>query len=124
MIKIRPKQMTVMGTEMFRKFRSRLKEHARAEFPEATADMTDPTLDQWIDDALARGKKHGITSERDVNLFFDLFFLKGRNFDKDPATPWVQKILHDESLEGDYKMDVIYQRFAALENAGVGGGSR
>lgn len=116
MLTIRKDQMAAFEVKLARKFRAQLRNHARNDLAAETEKISDLDLETMIDGALERGKGYGVTSERDVSLFFDLMILKGRGFDQDRKLSWIRKILTDETMEGSAKMNAIYMRIAALEN--------
>lgn len=116
MLTIRKEQMGVFETLFLERFRKTLRLHLREEFAEETTKMTDGELDKLIQLASDRARTYNVTTECDVTLFADLMFLKSRDFDRDPALPWVRTMLLDRELDGATKMQAIYRRFAAFEN--------
>jgi U3 small nucleolar ribonucleoprotein component len=116
MLKLRKEQIVIFETLFNKKFRADVLMHAREDLAEETESMSDEDIDFLIDDAVTRAYANGISFERNIMLFFDLLILKGRHFDKDRKNQWINKILTDNDLDENAKMDTIYLRLAAIEN--------
>ena len=117
MLTIRKAQMAVFETLFARRFREELKRHVRGEFPTQTQPLDDAALETLISEGVNRGRGYEITTERDLTLFVDLLFLAGQDFDHNRKMSWARRILLDKNLDGTAKMQAIYQRLAAFENA-------
>jgi hypothetical protein len=117
MLIIRKTQMDLFATHFARRFREDLRHHVRGEFAAQTARMTDADLDKLIGEGLVRGRSHELTTERDLTLFVDLSFLLGVDFERDVRCGWVRRTLLNKSLDGPAKIEAIYRRLAAFENA-------
>ena len=116
MLTIRPQQIAALEADVVRRFEKKSRRHFREEFPEETRTMSDADCNEVVRRAVERGKRYGVTTERDVLLFADLMLLKGRNFDQDASLAWVKKILLKTDMDGQTKMRTIYLRLAALED--------
>ena len=117
MLTIRKAQMAAFETLFARRFREDLKRHVRGEFPTQTQTLDDASLDKLISECINRGRIYEVTTERDLTLFVDLLFLAGQDFDHNRKMAWARRILLDKHLDGTAKMQAIYQRLAAFENA-------
>lgn len=116
MLTIRKEQMGVFETLFQERFRENLRLHLRGELAEETKGITDAELGRLIQVGIERARGYEITTERDITLFVDLMFLKGRDFDRDPTLPWVRTTLINKQLDGEAKMQAIFRRLAAFEN--------
>ena len=115
MLTIRREQMLVLETRMAKRFRARVRVHLRRELAKETEKVPDADLLRRIDEAILRGRKYGVTTERDVMLFVDLTFILSQNFEDAPDMRWAKKILINKEMEGDAKMSLIYQQLAARQ---------
>lgn len=63
-----------------------------------------------ITKALHDAKLYGIQFEDDLLMYLECIFLLGINFDKKGKLPdWPNKILTDQSLSGEAKMNLIHE---------------
>ena len=116
MLKLRKEQIAIFEALFNKKFRADILKHAREDLAEETEEMSDEDIDFLIDEAITRGYSNGIAFERNIMLFFDLLIFKGRHFEKDRKNRWINKVLTDEDLDENAKMETIYLRLAAIEN--------
>ncbi len=103
MLTIRREQMDTLGQDMQSRFEDFMVEHLRHYFPERSRELGEEAageaaLRAEIRIGIERAEEHGFTAERDVCKYLDLMFELGRDFDSDPALPWVRPILDDKSL--------------------------
>ncbi|QSQ19129.1 hypothetical protein JY651_27685 [Pyxidicoccus parkwayensis] len=93
MFVIRGKQMEALGLATAASFPLRLAEFLRETFPRQTAALDGPALVAFAGDGIERAEGHGIETERDICKYLSLMVTFGRDFDEDPAFPWVAPIL-------------------------------
>jgi hypothetical protein len=115
MLVIRKEQMAVLDAYMARRFRDSIRRHLRRDLAEETKSIPDEDLLRRIDQGLERGRRYGLTTERELTAFADLTFIHGPNFEELPAMRWAKRILTNKELEGDVKMNLIFQRLAAQQ---------
>jgi hypothetical protein len=115
MLVIRKEQMAVLDAYMARRFRDAIRRHLRRELPDETQAISEEDLLRRIDQGLERGRRYGLTTERDLTAFVDLTFIHGPSFEELPAMRWAKRILTNKELEGDVKMNLIYQRLDAQQ---------
>lgn len=94
MLTIRREQMEVLLEQ--RRIQL-LVSHARQFFPEKSATVTRPDLEDTARSAIKRARSYGLTSVRDAMQFLDLMFVLGPDFDV--KLPWANEILSDRSSE-------------------------
>ncbi|MEM7154398.1 MAG: hypothetical protein AAF799_16245 [Myxococcota bacterium] len=95
MLQIRTEQVPALSTPPV-EFRRQAAAHVRRHFPEAGA-MDEVALDELIIGACVRAAGYGISTQQDVCKYLNLMFTFGRNFDTDPALPWVTPLLRSKS---------------------------
>jgi hypothetical protein len=90
---IRREQLAVLSKAMRRPSEDEVAAHLRKHFP-APCDALGPDgLAAFVAYAFDRAASHGLTALRDVSKYADLAMALGRDFDVDPALPWVRAIL-------------------------------
>ena len=107
--------MAVLETRMAKRFRENVRKHLRTELAKETENVSDADLLRRIDEAIVRGRKYIVTTERDVMLFVDLTFILSQNFEDAQDMRWAKKILLNNELDGDVKLSLIYQQLAARQ---------
>ena len=107
--------MAVLETRMAKRFRENVRKHLRTELAKETENVSDADLLRRIDEAIVRGGKYNVTTERDVMLFLDLTFILSQNFEDAQDMRWAKKILLNNELDGDVKLSLIYQQLAARQ---------
>lgn len=91
----------------------------RTRFPEQTATMDPPELQQWVEGEVERAGRFGIRSKEGVDRFVELGIRYGSlrgapPFEMHAKLPWAARVLANPALDGDAKMELI---FTALEDA-------
>jgi hypothetical protein len=74
-------------------------EHIAKFFPKQFAEIGEPRMRETIQYGIKRAESYGIVAERDACKYIDLMVVFGRDFDRDPALPWVRDVLHDPGAE-------------------------
>jgi hypothetical protein len=110
MLTIRKEQLAVFGPLGKKAFEDRVLAHLKKVFPEQSESLGEPKLRETIQYGTQRAAAYRITSERDVCKYIDLMVVCGRDFDKDPAHPWAQSILQNESIRNpSSKIERLYK---------------
>lgn len=85
MIRIRREQMSVLQEDLDREFHRRAARYIRLRYESLLPDIRDESLAEMVAAGIARGRSHGITSEKTLIAFLDLMFSVAPNFDDVPA---------------------------------------
>jgi hypothetical protein len=72
--------------------------------------------------ALARAAPYGFTYGGPVQLYFEMMFLLGADFDTDPQYPWAARILRDRGAGQSERADHLYDEVMAYVEAAGGPG--
>ncbi|HYH14959.1 MAG TPA: hypothetical protein VD794_07060 [Flavisolibacter sp.] len=59
--------------------------------------------------SIQKAKAYGLTFENDVLLYVECMIYLGIDFDNNPKTGWAKKILTNETMSGETKMNTIYE---------------
>src|SRR5262245_45903185 len=106
---IRKSQMDQLGAEMAQSFEDRMVDHLNQFFGFKTERMGEKAVRQSIQDGIQRASQYDVEVERDVARFIDLKFALTQEWDTQPEMDWAKKLLDDRTLNGEEKMDFIYQ---------------
>ena len=68
----------------------------------------------FVDTVLQSANDYNIEYEKDIDIWFDLLAVNGVDFGRDEDTRWAGKILDNESLDGELKIESI---LAELESS-------
>ena len=72
--------------------------HLKEFFPEECQNIGEPGVRETIQYGIEQAESHSILTEQHVCKYIDLMFALGRDFEIDPALPWVREILSDETM--------------------------
>lgn len=100
MLEIRQEQMDVFDDYMLKKFENDLVVHLNTHFPQQCETMGETAVPEMIHHGIKRASTYGIVVENHVSRYINLMFRLGKDFDVDPALPWVAPILTEPSYEG------------------------
>jgi hypothetical protein len=92
-MQIRREQMAFFSEHGVKAFQDRVLSHLRKCFPTQYAASGEPGLQSTIQYGIKRASSYGLTTEREVCKYIDLMIVFGRDFDRDPARPWISAIL-------------------------------
>jgi hypothetical protein len=107
MLIIRQQQLDVLSRHMRRQFETRMADHLRSRFPEATYQLDDGTLHGLIVSAVARAESYGIEFEADLQRFLEYMLVLSWDFDTAPSSAWAGEILRRRELSGSTKISRI-----------------
>ncbi len=117
MLKIRREQFEVFQPVAEAAFVRRVAEHLRAghgdvvvQFPNEVIlvkQIADERLLRVAHDAIARARNYGLNWESAVTAFVVLMFVAAPNFDEHPL---IQRILKDERVEANSRIDQLWER--------------
>jgi hypothetical protein len=108
MLIIRNDQMRMLQAYMTKPFENLMFQHVKEFFPEEFASLGEDTVRETIRYGIDCARTYEITIEYDVSRYINLMFTFGRDYDIDPALPWVEEILINTELSGLSKMDRLY----------------
>lgn len=122
MLQIRQAQIDVMRASMRRNYEEKLIKHLSSAFPEEIKKLQGPpgklsALRQFIDEGIKEAEKFGLQRERNVTLFIDLMMGLSPDFLRQREHGWIVGLLTKVDLNETEKMDVIYKRLQAREEA-------
>ncbi|MGA9767912.1 MAG: hypothetical protein WBV94_02660 [Blastocatellia bacterium] len=117
MLKIRREQFEVFQPVAEAAFVRRVLEHLRENhadtvirFPNEVIlvkQIADDRLRRLVKAAIARARGYGIDWESTVTAFVVLMFIAAPNFDEHPL---IQRVLKDERVEADSRIDKLWER--------------
>src|SRR6185503_14510257 len=117
MLIIRPEQFEVFQPVAEAAFLRRVVEHLREKHSNVVVQlpnevllikqMSDERLDPLVRNGIARARKYGMDWESTVTAFVVLMFVAAPNFD---AHPLVQRVLKDERVAPDSRIDQLWER--------------
>lgn len=112
MLAIRAEQFAVLERHAQEAFERRLVKDLRSSFPQKCDGREDQDLLSLARDAVARARRYGLESERDLGLFTDLWLVLGESFDL--SLPWAAELLNDPYiLDPGYRIDLLHERAMA-----------
>ena len=117
MLKIRREQFEVFEPVAEAAFIRRVAEHLRASHADAVVQfpnevilvkqIADERLRRLTKEAITRARNYGLSWESAVTAFVVLMFVASPNFDQHPL---IQRILKDERVPADSRMDQLWER--------------
>jgi hypothetical protein len=117
MLQIRREQIAGFREPRLKEFEDRVVAHLARCFPTQCEVLGEPEVRGTIRYGIERAAAYGMVAERDVCKYIDLMIVYGRNFDRDPALPWVRAILNDQTAEDpSVTVDRLYEE--AKKNSG------
>ncbi|MFH1897552.1 MAG: hypothetical protein ABH886_04850 [Candidatus Desantisbacteria bacterium] len=102
MFKIRKEQEDAFLLHDEKAFVDFIIEHLREEHYNYVSSMPDSMLVGMVSNGLTRARSHGLTDPENLTAFVALMFVMAPNFDEHPV---FQKILDDESIPVDQRLD-------------------
>ncbi len=84
----------------FQNFENEAIEHARKFAPKHCEVLGEDTTRTAVRAGIQRAGRYAFTGRGPVNLFLDLMFLLGSEFDNDPQYLWANTILSDRTIAG------------------------
>ncbi len=107
---IRDEQLRAMGAALFDEYTAHVLAHLRELFPKRLAAAGPERTRTLVDRAFARGKQLGLTTERNLTLWVDLYFALGSRWEEAPGMRWLLDIAGDRAEHQDARMYLIYRR--------------
>ncbi len=96
--------MAVFRRDALRGFIDELAQRLREDHPSKTANLSDAAMRDLVWHGIERASRYGIVLGEDAARFVEYAVRYGRDFDRDPALPWVISTLANPGLEGSEKM--------------------
>ena len=113
MFRIRSDQMAAMEAVILRRFRQQVLRQIKSDLPEKVADASDEEVLAQIDEAISRGGKYGLKTERDLHIYTALTFVCGLGFETQRSMNWARQILSNADLEPSVRVALVHQRISA-----------
>jgi len=112
MLQIRKQQLDSLDQASEVDFHQRLMRWLHQELPEATREMDDAALLDWIVQTERRAARYGITSEAGIAQSVCLTFAAGPKFDEIPE---VRAFLEEPGPDPEEKLDMLVDYLNLLE---------
>lgn len=97
MLRIAEEQTIRFRRDAAAHFEEEMIAHAREFFPNQVRVLGEPRVRTIFQYVVARARGHGLTTKRDICLYFTVALLLGSNFDVDALLPWASELLADTS---------------------------
>ena len=97
MRQVRPEQMEAFREERREELAGRLAARAARLWPEKVADRRDEEVRAEARRISASARSWGLTSERDVTIYYDLSLELGPGFERGEDGAWARRILEDRA---------------------------
>lgn len=104
--------MTDAGNNRFYHYAVR---YLREEFSEKTQSLTDEDIRILIDEGLQASHRYHFSTEQDAMAFIDMDMRLGNVLSEDEPPLWAQKILNDNSLTNEEKMNCLRDAYCTYE---------
>ena len=91
------------------KFLGEMMIHLVINLPNQLAEqgLADEDLPDVLREGMGRAGEYGVTSEGDLERYFEFMAILGPKFDTDRRYPWVADILKRADIDADEKLDEI-----------------
>jgi hypothetical protein len=96
MLRILDEQMAHLAKRTKRRFATMIEEYLRAHFTSWLARLSDAELRAWVEHALDKTERYGVSTEPEAAQLILLFLVLGA--DADERLPWVQETLASRVL--------------------------
>jgi hypothetical protein len=96
MLRILDDQMEHLGKRTRRRFIGMLESYLREHFSRWVAPLSDALLRAWLEGALAKAERYGVTTEPEAAQLVLLLLVLG--VDADERLPWVKEVLAARDL--------------------------
>jgi hypothetical protein len=96
MLRIREEQMQHLAKRTQKRFVGMLEQYLRRHFPRWVAGLSDEQLRGWLEHALGKAERFGVTTEPEAAQLILLFLVMG--VDADERLPWVEETLAARTL--------------------------
>ena len=116
MLTIRKEQMTLLAEHMREIYVQKTLKNLAKLFPEDPKAQDETAMRALIKEGIVKAAGYGITGERETSLFIFLMQEHGAGFEKQKDKRWMQRILLNEELEEEQKMDLLYKRLEIKGN--------
>lgn len=113
MLRIRKEQMDILGEYMLKKFEDYMVVHLRQRFAEQLKGTPEESIRTIVREGISKAKCYDIRIEHDVELYIDLMFILGDDFDTAEKTLWAGELLRNNKMLPRERIDGIYNRLEA-----------
>lgn len=109
---LRKAQIAAIAEDAEETLRARMRKHLQAEYPERCAELGEKRSSLWLKLGLQRARRRGLRDESHLELFLELMFEFGRDFDRSPDVPWGAAVFNSPYAM-EQKMIALAQRATA-----------
>jgi hypothetical protein len=113
MLTIRKEQMEVLNAHMMRKYEDRVLARIAKSLPKRYEQDGEEKLRSFIQAAIRKGEKFGISEDDDTEEYIFLALAHGLDFEKTPDRLECRRILERQELAGDAKITLLSRELAA-----------
>lgn len=117
MLIIRHEQLDAMAEARWSSFKGRVARHLVEVLPAETAELGDSGLAPAIDRYVQAARELGLTTERDVSRYVDLFVALGPSIGDNPLNNWLGPILGDQDETPSDRLSRAYGQLPARSPA-------
>jgi hypothetical protein len=107
MLRIRAELLEAFEIDALGEVRARLSQRLREALPDQAEPLSPRDLDGLCRRAIRRARRLGLETEPEIGLFAAALLVYGDTFETDPAHPWARAILHDDTIDAEWKARVI-----------------
>lgn len=115
-LRILKEQMEALGARTRARFVERIADYLAEHFSASVAGMARADVEAWVEAAVEKAARYGVTTEPEVAQLVLLFLVLG--VDADETTPWVSEVLRDRQLAGIGKVRALSRVAREREIAG------
>jgi hypothetical protein len=111
MLVIRDAQLAALRQLAIDRFAADLVKHLLRHFPAPSARVGgEPEVREFVRKAIERAARYGIETTGSITVFAELLLQYGENFERSPLRSWIAKMLSNQALPGDAKIEAIRDR--------------
>jgi hypothetical protein len=104
MLVIRRAQMKAFEEAQWSNLVQQLADHLKDTLPGDYDRLGEAAARSLARRAIERGREYGMETQLDFFRFFNLLFLLGADFDREP---WASEILSDRNMQGSTKLEML-----------------
>lgn len=104
MLTISAEQIDSLGVGQRERSLRALAARLRTDFPQQTAPLSAPALDELIETGIRNARVYGLVTEGQVRVYCGMMLRHGTDYDADPSLPWAGEILENDRLSPTEKL--------------------
>ena len=109
MISIRAEQVAALAAAARMRFIESMLPHVARYHARQFTTLGEDGVRETVGAAVECAERHGITIERDVARFIDIWFALGPGFDVSPSFPWAAATLAERRLTPTARVDRLFE---------------